>query len=149
MKKIVMRISELPIKEIHEIKPLWELLNKTHNDNSNYWKSHFANQTFEKRFAKLTNYADTLILTARVDNEIIGYSFSTVKNGVGELDSIFVKEQYRKTGVGKRLVVQTLNWFKDNQIKEIVVEVAEGNESAFSFYEKLGFRKNMTKLKMV
>ena len=144
-----MRISVLPINEIHKIKPLWELLNKTHHDNSSHWKSHFSGQTFEKRFQKLTCYKDVLILTAVVDNEIIGYSFSTVKDKTGELDSIFVKDQYRKSGVGQKLIEQTLAWFEAQQTDEIVVEVAEGNESVFAFYETIGFRKSMTKLKLV
>lgn len=71
-----------------------------------------------------------------------------MKDNTGELDSIFVKEQYRRLGVGQKLLAETINWFKDKKVNEIVVEVAEGNESVFSFYEKIGFSKNLTKLKL-
>ncbi|PID74073.1 MAG: hypothetical protein CSB33_00655 [Desulfobacterales bacterium] len=82
-------------------------------------------------------------------NEIVAYLFATIKNSTGEIDSIFVKNEYRKKEIGKKLVYQTIEWMKKQNVSQIVVGVAEGNESAFPFYERLGFKKNMTMLKLV
>ncbi len=70
-----MEITKLSKTEIDQIKPLWELLNRTHYENSNNWKSHFSKQTFEERFENLKNEKYVLILVAKVESEIIAYCF--------------------------------------------------------------------------
>ncbi len=40
-KESAMKITELPKTDIDNIKHLWELLNRTHLENSNNWKNHF------------------------------------------------------------------------------------------------------------
>ena len=144
-----MDFIELSKNEIEKIKPLWELLNKTHYDNSNNWKDHFSKQTFEQRFKDLLNEKHIHILVAKNEKEIVGYTVSTIKGSIGEIDSIFVKFEFRQMDIGKKLIAQAIEWLKGQNVSQIVVEVAEGNERVFPFYEGLGFKTNMTKLKLV
>ncbi len=144
-----MKIIELPKTDIDKIKHLWELLNRTYLKNSNYWKNHFSKQTFEKRFGKLLKAEHVYILVAINKNEIVAYSFASIKKSIGEINSIFVKNEYRKKEIGKKLVSQAIEWMKKQNVSQVVVSVAEGNENVFPFYERLGFKKNMTMLKLV
>ncbi len=148
-KESAMKIIELPKTDINKIKSLWESLNRTHLENSNNWKNHFSEQTFEKRFEKLLKEEHVYILVAINKNEIVAYSFATIKKSIGEIDSIFVKNEYRKKEIGKKLISQAIEWMKKQNVSQIVVSVAEGNENVFPFYERLGFKKNMTILKLV
>jgi ribosomal protein S18 acetylase RimI-like enzyme len=145
---INMKIVELPINEISKIKPLWELLNKTHYENSNNWKSHFAEQTFEKRFEKLKTDKNVLILAAIVDDNIIAYCFSVANDTSGEIASIFVGKEFRNQSLGKKLISKSIAWMKSKKIKKIVIGVAEGNEKVFPIYEGIGFKKSATVFKL-
>jgi diamine N-acetyltransferase len=143
-----MQIIELPISEVSKIKPLWELLNKTHYENSNNWKRHFIEQTFEERFQKLQDVKYAYILVAKIDSEIVAYCFSIANESSGEIASIYVKNQYRSMKIGKKLISTSIDWMKKKGIAKVIVGVAEGNENVFQFYEKLGFKKSATVLKL-
>lgn len=143
-----MEITELSITEINKIKPLWELLNKTHYENSNNWKCHFLNQTFEERFQKLQDEKYVLILVAKVNNEIVAYCFSIANESSGEIASIYIKKQYRNMKIGRNLILTSIDWMKRKGIAKVIVGVADGNENVFPFYEEIGFKKSATVFKL-
>ncbi|WP_367888864.1 GNAT family N-acetyltransferase [Paenibacillus sophorae] len=57
----------------------------------------------------------------------------------GELDSIFVLQDFRGSGIGQELMTLSLGWFKTNSIENIAISVLFGNDEALPFYEKFGF----------
>ncbi|WP_408634775.1 GNAT family N-acetyltransferase [Paenibacillus zanthoxyli] len=57
----------------------------------------------------------------------------------GELDSIFVLQDYRGYGIGQELMTLSLDWLKTNSAKTIAISVLFGNDEALPFYEKFGF----------
>lgn len=142
-----LKINETPIYEFDSIRPLWEQLNRTHYQNSTYWKNHFEKLTFEKRIKGLQAIEKKKIFVATVEENLIAYCLVSIKGVYGEIDSIFVQENYRASGVGDKLATKALEWFAENSIQDIRVEVAEGNEKVLPFYEKLGFKRYMTTLK--
>jgi ribosomal-protein-alanine N-acetyltransferase len=61
---------------------------------------------------------------------------------VGHLVSIAVREQYRRTGVGSRLLEGTIRAMMDvYKTDSIYLEVRISNAPAIRLYEKYGFRK--------
>ena len=142
-----MKISTLVVEEIARIKPLWESLNKVHHTNSNNWKKHFTDFTFEKRMESIRGSEKFSVFISINDDDISGYCIASINEGVGEIDSIFVKKQYRKALIGKKLVEKSIEWLESQKIHSIKVGIAEGNESVLPFYEKLGFKKSLTILK--
>jgi ribosomal protein S18 acetylase RimI-like enzyme len=64
----------------------------------------------------------------------------TGKTG-GFILTIFVKPNYRKTGMGKTLLLKSLNAMKQNGKNSAVLWVTESNE-AKGLYENIGFRKS-------
>ena len=143
-----MKIVELQHSEINQIKPLWKLLNNTHYENSNNWKEFFSNQTFEQRFEKLEEYDFSLTLAAKFDGEIIAFCFSVANQSSGEIASIFVREEFRNQSLGQELVIRSIAWMKSLNITKIIAGVVEGNEGVLRFYEKSGFKKSATILKL-
>ena len=57
----------------------------------------------------------------------------------GEIDSMFVEEQFRGHGIGSQLVRHALAWMDDMEATSKVVTVAHANEAALTFYSTIRF----------
>jgi ribosomal protein S18 acetylase RimI-like enzyme len=137
-------IVEKDITEIYIIKPLWEKLNLIHLDKAVYFKSKYESFTFDKRMESIYKKAEKGIIKLNVllDNdkgEHVGYCLSSIENSLGEIESIFIEKQYRKLGLGDKLMSNTLNWFESKGIKNIEINVVYANDEALPFYERHGF----------
>lgn len=124
------------------IRPLWEQLVRHHKALSPYFKDFYETLTFEKRRSDLLNKSAGGHLhmdIARNNGRIIGYSIASVKDTEGEIDSIFVEQDYRSAGIGNVLMEKSLAWMDGRQVTVKRVAVAVGNEDVFGFYEKFGF----------
>jgi ribosomal-protein-alanine N-acetyltransferase len=71
---------------------------------------------------------------------IIGYCVATEKGKSGHLISIGVLREYRRQGVGTRLI-QRLLIALGSRVKELRLEVKQSNTEAVTFYEELGFKQ--------
>lgn len=141
--------DQLLLDRIH---PLWENLNQHHQSISTYFADGFADFSFEIRKAYLLEEAakGALQIDIAIDDtdRDVGYCISTaVPGGKGELESIYVESDCRQLGIGRKLLERAMDWFKKFDLNEIIVEVAHGNEQAFSFYEEFGFYPRKTVLK--
>jgi ribosomal protein S18 acetylase RimI-like enzyme len=119
-----------------------------HFQDSIYFKDHYRNFTFESRcedFSELTD-EDIKITVINNSGSIVGYCVSSIKKGIGEIDSVYIDAEYRNEGYGKKLIEISLNWLKESNCRKIMVAVANGNEKAFGFYMKMGFYPRLTYL---
>jgi RimJ/RimL family protein N-acetyltransferase len=58
---------------------------------------------------------------------------------VGQIE-MFIHKEYRKQGLGRRLLKSAIDWCKENSIlRKIELSVFADNESAISLYRYLGF----------
>jgi len=133
---------------LDRIKPLWEKLNHHHQICSVDFKRWYRQFTFEMRKSMITEKSrgdDILVDLAQIagENEIIGYCLSTIipKNSglEGEVDSIFVDEEYRGLHIGEELFSRTLRWFDRRKVDFRRLLVATGNEEVLEFYRKFDF----------
>ena len=137
---------------LDEIKELWEELNQFHIEKSVDFKNHYKAFTFAARKESIVRHIENgalLVAIAYCNNLKIGYCISIVVDGIGEIDSIFVKTGYRKSDVGHKLMEMSLDWIKTNAAKKIVVKVSVGNEEVFGFYSKYGFAPCLTELQII
>ena len=137
---------------LDEIKELWEELNQFHIEKSVDFKNHYKAFTFAARKESIVRHIENgalLVAIAYCNNLKIGYCISSVVDGIGEIDSIFVKTGYRKSDVGHKLMEMSLDWIKTNAAKKIVVKVSVGNEEVFGFYSKYGFAPCLTELQII
>ena len=136
---------------LDSICPLWEKLNQHHATVSPHFPSDFQSKTFERRKAALLEkYADGEIRIdiARSKGENIGYLISAIRSdGVGEIESIYVDENFRGQAIGDHLMHRGLAWFHEQNVPSKVIDVAVGNERAFAFYARFGFFPRVVTLK--
>ncbi len=80
-----------------------------------------------------------------VDNEsVVGYIFcEVIKEGIGEtlyIDDLCVDPSARKCGIGTSLMDYAVNYAKEINCRQVMLNVWEFNSSAVDFYEKYGFK---------
>lgn len=57
----------------------------------------------------------------------------------GQVDQAFVRPEHRRAGVASRLMRELCRFFAANQVDEITLRYAEGNEEATRFWAAMGF----------
>lgn len=81
-----------------------------------------------------------LKLVAYEDKKLIGYLFLYYVLEEGEIARIAVCSEYRRKGVGERMLIELQTLCEDNGITRMMLEVRESNEAAISFYIGHGFK---------
>lgn len=137
---------------LENIRPLWEKLNEHHYRISAHFSSEFVGRSFEDRRAVLSAKAASGKLKIFVVNDPdtskdIGYCVASISGDLGEIDSIFIEEAYRRHGVGDMLMKAALKWMEDQAVKDKIIAVAAGNDQALVFYRRYGFLPRMMLLK--
>lgn len=72
---------------------------------------------------------------------------SYVTKSLAEVDNMFVLEEYRKYGIGTKLIGEFKEYCLQNKIEELKVTASAKNINAISFYKKNGFNEFETTLK--
>jgi len=136
---------------LDEIQYLWEALNRHHERVSPHFKGDFQENTFHQRKTNLLNKyraGQLRVDIAKDEGQTIGYVISALsEDGLGEIESIFVQEAYRRQAVGDALMKHAMAWLSNHKPHSIVVDVAVGNEEAYPFYARHGFFPRVTRLK--
>lgn len=82
-----------------------------------------------------------------VEGELAGYlkvnlddaQTEEMGNDSLEIQRVYIKEKYQKSGLGKLMVSKAEEIAKENNKNKIWLGVWEKNENAIGFYEKIGF----------
>jgi len=101
---------------------------------------------FGKSLGEMTLYNEILYnkmsryFIAMDDNKRVAYigSWLTIPNA--EVLNLFVIEEYRGNGIGKKLVNEVINVCNEENIKMLTLEVRISNKYAITLYEKIGFK---------
>jgi ribosomal protein S18 acetylase RimI-like enzyme len=142
--------SETDEKELDTIAPLWRKLNEHHKVRSKNFKEHFSRMMWEKRKTELLEKSKNgaMLIDLAKDKQsgkYIGYCVSTVdEKNHGELESIFIEEEYRKCGIGGHFIKNSIKWMDSRGAIAKTIAVAAGNEEVFRFYTKYGFYPRVT-----
>jgi ribosomal protein S18 acetylase RimI-like enzyme len=91
------------------------------------------------------------VLLAEADGEIIGYVQGEVTSRsdhmprtVGQVSLMYVVKQFRRKGVGRRLMKELCEFFSSNKVEDLTVRYIIGNREAEGFWRKLGFESIIT-----
>ncbi|MDH5815953.1 MAG: ribosomal protein S18-alanine N-acetyltransferase [Candidatus Nezhaarchaeota archaeon] len=77
---------------------------------------------------------------ALANKEVVGYVVGAKRSDkCGHVISIAVRSEWRRRGIGSKLMITLLNTFKKKGLKRAFLEVAVSNEGAIVFYKRLGF----------
>lgn len=125
---------------LDRVKPLWEELNAFHIEIGGQFSADLTERTFDKRKKELIDSAKILYVAIVSDMIDVGYCISSIhSDGKGEIDSLYVKKDYRSKGLGEKLTESALHWLDENNARKKVVVVLEGNLEALAFYQRFGF----------
>lgn len=135
--------KQITLEEIEIIRNPLDKLHEYHNSKSKFFSGDYPRITFGERikeYKKNSRYGEyriELLIESETDN-ILGFCIAYSKKVKGKIEVLFVDEEYRRNGLGLKLMNSAIEWFKEKQIYEIELTVVYGNE-ATSFYQKLGF----------
>lgn len=136
---------------LDEIQPLWEQLNRRHAAVSPHFAADFLAYTFASRKERLLEkYAngEMRIDIAQSQGRDVGYLISAINvDGVGEIESIYIEDDFRGQAIGDRLMRRALGWLDACGVHTKVIDVVVGNERAYAFYERFGFYPRVVTMK--
>lgn len=106
--------------------------------------------TFEEDGEKYFNnmFNNEIVYIALDRDKVVGYlagsiniQGSYVTKTLAEVDNMFVLEQYRKYGIGTKLISEFKEYCSKNKIEELKVTASAKNKNAIEFYTKNGFNE--------
>ena len=99
------------------------------------FNSGFARKTFEKELEnKIAAY-----FVAESDEMPVGYAGLWNICGVADVIDVAVHKDFRRQGIGEKLIEKLIECCKNEKISEINLEVRMSNLAAQSLYKKMGF----------
>jgi len=106
----------------------------------------FKDEAFTKQqIAKLLKGYNSVSLIAKEDGEIIGFVIGLLyfegKGLTGHILTLNVSPDYRRKGVGVKLLEAIEKIFRDRGVTKCCLEVREDNVAALNLYRKLGYKK--------
>ena len=145
------KIEEAKKEKINSILSLMTKLSDYHKKiDPKYYKSGKEREESDKKrliehFSKKRK--NQKILVAKVKNKIVGFLIGGVEksppyckeNKIGVIHRAYIKENFRRKGIGKLLVEELLKWFRKRKIKFVEVEVDSRNKIGIEAYKKYGF----------
>lgn len=92
-----MKIIELEKTNLDLIADLWSQLNHIHFEKSAHFRQHFSQMDFGKRKASLLKKDKLVVYGLENENHYVGYCIASVKDGQGEIDSIYLLASVKTT----------------------------------------------------
>ncbi len=78
--------------------------------------------------------------------KVLGYATASIKelpswrqSKVAETENVYINENHRRNGLGKKLVQTVIGWAKELKANRIAVNVFSPNNKAIGFYNAIGF----------
>ena len=102
-------------------------------------KENFTTPWKKDDFADLLDCDDRGCMVAEEDGMIVGCVVYHDILGDVDITNVQVKETFRGRGIGRKLMMATLDKARSVGGKEFTLEVRAGNTVAISLYESLGF----------
>jgi ribosomal protein S18 acetylase RimI-like enzyme len=93
---------------------------------------------------------------AEIDGELIASGYALIEQAKptkkdhhhAYLGFMYVVPEYRGKGVNGKVLEYLIDWSKENDISEIILEVYAENESALKAYKKIGFSSDLLKMRL-
>ena len=104
----------------------------------------------------LIRHDNGCFIVAELNGELIGSGYASIEQSKptkkdlqhAYLGFMYVVPKYRGNGIISQIVDYLINWSKERQISEIVLEVYSENESALKAYRKIGFQADLLKMRL-
>lgn len=130
-----MKVAEIPVNySIEEL--VREDINRILEIENASFRSPWQRAVFETEFKNKNSYN---IACKDESRNLVGYCLSWLIYDEIHILKVAVDESFRNQGIGKKLIVKTLEHFIPKGASHAVLEVRLDNYGAINLYEKLGF----------
>ncbi|HUV46865.1 MAG TPA: GNAT family N-acetyltransferase [Candidatus Bathyarchaeia archaeon] len=99
-------------------------------------EKNLSNEEAKKVFSNKNCY---FLVAETNDKEIIGYGYIDKSKSRIVIEELYVKKEFRRKGIGKKILTGLENYLKKNKLRAMV-EVFPWNKKAIRFYNKNGYR---------
>lgn len=104
-------------------------------------------EKFEEYLKKLMVSDDLQVLVALNRGEVVAYSIAQIskrppmvlQTEFGFISDLGVRSDYRRRGLGEKVLSRIIEWFESRRVKRIELLVLSQNHAAVSFWKKHGF----------
>lgn len=133
-----MQIRSAQESDYKELMNLYGLFLDNHN--------RFANLDNDS-FIRALNNPNNAVFVAEDNGKLIGFATLSIRdvirypNPVGELDELFVLEEYRRQGVAKQLMEEIESAAKKHNCCRMFINSRFESEASHHFYVKIGYTK--------
>lgn len=93
----------------------------------------------EAFIGEISGNAFAVYIAAKCEGKVVGYAGMWKIFDEGHITNIAVHPEYRRNGIGARLVEQLIASARERGIKRMTLEVRKSNIAARNLYEKFGF----------
>jgi GNAT superfamily N-acetyltransferase len=133
-------IEVIETRDINEIKPLWQVLNRHQQVHSRHFAEHFNERRFENYIHFLDDVKDYRIEVVYEDEIPLGFIIGSIRANKGCLNDLYVYDDLRGKGIGSYLTTRMIFWLKTCGCKQIEIEIQAGGEEVITFFQKIGFK---------
>ncbi len=149
----IRRAKEKDISEIVELS--YALFQEDAGQRDPFMNLNWPREGGDEHFSRLVSGDHSVCFLAEMDGEIVGYlvgyamdatSLRPVK--LAELESMFVRKEFRSQGVGGALANEFTKWSKQEGAQRISVTAYAANVGAVEFYKRLGFEPRNLSLEL-
>lgn len=111
---------------------------------SNY-RSAVITEDQRKIFNNIVN-SENKVFVAKLNDEIVGLVNMQIVNNIrhgwkrAHLEEVIVKKEYRRKGIGSKMLSKIINYCKINNIKTIKLMCGKQLKDSLKFYKKNGFK---------
>jgi len=125
------KIEKMNIKDYEEIKALWE-----NTEGVGLNRSDDSKDSIEKFISKNPD----ICFVAKNDDEIIGTIMTGNDGRRGHIYHLMVKPEYRKQGIGKKLLGEAEKGLQKEGITKAFLVVFKDNITGNGFWEETGYK---------
>ncbi len=79
------------------------------------------------------------LTVAELDRRLVGYQLSTQEGREGQIVRLAVLPQYRRQGIGSRLLADSLDTLRRGRVRRVTLNTQADNLPAQKLYERFGF----------
>ena len=142
---------------IREILEVWKEFMDFHKDiDPVFARSKDGHITMGEHLHDLIQSEEAQVLVALDKGHVVAYSIAEIHNrppvfqyrAYGAISDLAVKSDYRRRGIGEKLLHTMFAWFESHSMDRIELRVASKNEVGYSFWKKHGFQDYMHTLRL-
>lgn len=149
MKENTLNIREATKEDVSKIIPIWRELMDFHAQRDiHFTLCNDAEKAFAAYMLENIDKVDAYLFVAENTTTLVSYCLCTIDKRppvcefnpeYGILSELAVLDDYRRQGLGEKMVERAMEWFRSKGIARIEVRVAVTNEVSTQFWRKMGF----------